>query len=167
MFFEIALSEYDFFHVALKLLKWESCLPKNPVLKMKGREGEKLHPLCWHFKEGIPSERQSQGRGCLTDRTGPRAPCILFNKEAFCGQSCRSVNYPDWARAGAVYWALLLSRPSRLWIPSGTIHQPFDNDSVLQGFQSTTRISSQPRAAGAGSRYSTDLTKARGKRVTC
>lgn len=58
---------------------------------MKGGEGEKLHPLCWHFKEGIPSERQSQVRGCCIDRTGPRAPCVLCNKEAFLYQTAEVV----------------------------------------------------------------------------
>lgn len=103
---------------------------------MKGREGEKLHPLCWHFKEGVPSERQSQGRGCLTDRTGPRAPCILFNKEAFCGQSCRSVNYPDWARAGAVYWALLLSR-----LPEQALDPQWNHSSALWQWQRAAGLS--------------------------
>lgn len=84
MFFEIAVSEYDFFHVALKLLKWESCLPKKPSFKNESRgRGEASIPFAGISKRAFPLRDRARAGAASTDRTGPRAPCALCKNVAF------------------------------------------------------------------------------------
>lgn len=74
MFSEIALSEYDFFHATLKLLKWESCLPKKPSFKneRKGR-GETSSPLL-AFRRGHSLWEAEPGPGLPHWQNGAKGP---------------------------------------------------------------------------------------------